>query len=88
MELSTLISLILGIAFPALLIYWAIVRFRQRHKNPSLSVSGLDGGMYEPNGVASSIAWQQNANRIDEVAITLDIDAPRTDDSPQERSDS
>ncbi|WP_181149793.1 hypothetical protein [Arthrobacter sp. MYb227] len=46
MELSTWISLALGISFPALLIYWAIVRFRQRHKNPSMTAAGLDGGMY------------------------------------------
>lgn len=85
MELSTWVSLILSIAFPALLIYWSIVRFRQRRKNPSMFAAGLDGGMYEPNAVASSLLWQQNINRIDEVSITLDIDAPRTDDSSEIR---
>lgn len=85
MELSTWIGLILGIAFPGLLIYWSIVRFRQRRKSPSMSAVGLDGGMYEPNAVASSLLWQQNINRIDEVSITLDIDAPRTDDSSEIR---
>lgn len=65
----------LSVAFPAWLLFWAVVRFRQRKKSPSMNAAGLDGGMYQPNAVAASVIWQQQAGRVAQVPITWDIDA-------------
>lgn len=75
MEIPRWIGLVPSAVFPLLLLFWAVVRFRQRRKNPSMNAAGLDGGMYQPNAVAASIAWQQHASRVADVPITLDLDA-------------
>ena len=75
MEISRCIGLVLSTVFPLLLLFWAVVRFRQRRKNPSMNAAGLDGGMHRPHAVAASIAWQQHASRVADVPIALDLDA-------------
>ena len=69
------IGMVPSAAFQLLSSFWPVVRFRQRRKNPSMSAAGLDGGMYHPNAVAASLAWQQTAHRVAEVPISLDTDA-------------
>lgn len=82
MEISRWIGLVLSVAFPAWLLFWAVVRFRQRKKSPSMNAAGLDGGRYQPNAVAASVTWQQQAGRVAQVLITLDIDADGCARSP------
>ncbi|MFI8411359.1 hypothetical protein ACIGB6_02540 [Paeniglutamicibacter gangotriensis] len=55
MESSLWIGLVLSVAFPAWLLFWAVVRFHQRKKSPSMNAARLDGGMYQPNAVAAPV---------------------------------